>query len=96
MLSYILMYDLDDKEIKVWNSETGKNYANLKGHGESIYSIKMTNDGSYAMSVGKDKQIRIWDIRAKSSVCSIDGSAYAEMNEICFSPSPSLDVGQGV
>lgn len=46
-----------DTEVKVWDSETGKNIANLKGHKGSIYSIKMSNDGSYAFSVGTDKFI---------------------------------------
>lgn len=59
----LLSGGLNDNDLKVWNSETGKNYANLKGHSGSIYSIKMSNDGSYAMSVGTDKFIRIWDIR---------------------------------
>ena len=49
----------------MWNSETGKNFANLKGHSGSINSIKMSADGSYAMSVGTDRYIRIWDLRAK-------------------------------
>ena len=84
---------IDDTDVKVWNSETGKNVANLKGHSGSIYSIKMTPDGSFAMSVGTDKYIRIWDVRAKSHVCSIDGSAYGDMNEISFSPSPSIHEG---
>ena len=46
-----------DKDVKVWDSETGKNVANLKGHRGDVYSIKMSNDGSYAFSVGKDKFI---------------------------------------
>jgi WD40 repeat protein len=69
----------------VWNSETGQNVANLKGHQGSIYSIKMTSDGHFAMSVGTDKFIRLWDVRAKSNICSIDGTVYGEMNEIAFS-----------
>jgi hypothetical protein len=39
------------------------------------------------MSVGTDKYIRLWDVRAKSAVCSIDGTAYGDMNEIAFAPS---------
>jgi WD40 repeat protein len=81
----------DDTDVKVWNSETGKNIANLKGHSGSIYSIKMTSDGSFAMSVGTDKYIRIWDVRAKAQVCSIDGTAYGDMNEIVFTNSPPAD-----
>jgi WD40 repeat protein len=51
--------------MKIWNCESGKNIANLKGHSGSIYSIKMSSDGSHAMSVGTDKFIRVWDVRMK-------------------------------
>jgi WD40 repeat protein len=86
---------LDDTDVKVWNCESGKNVANLKGHSGSIYSIKMASDGSAAMSVGTDKFIRLWDVRAKQSISSIDGTMYADMNEICFSSSPSLASHEG-
>lgn len=93
-LSKISMFIfIDDTDVKVWNSETGKNVSSLKGHQGSIYSIKMTADGSYAMSVGTDKYIRIWDVRAKSHVAAIDGTAYGDMNEIAFYQYPSLDQG---
>ena len=51
----------------------------------------MSNDGSTAMSVGTDKFIRIWDVRMKSQVAAIDGTAFAEMNEICYSSSPLVN-----
>jgi WD40 repeat protein len=65
--------------------------ANLKGHSGSINSIKMSSDGSTAMSVGTDKYIRLWDVRTKSAISTLDGTAYTEMNEISFSSMPSLD-----
>ena len=80
-----------DTDVKVWDSETGKNVANLKGHKGSIYSIKMSNDGSYAFSVGTDKYIHIWDVRQKAAAASIDGTMYSDMNDISFSTSPSLN-----
>ena len=52
-----------ESEVKVWDAETGKNVANLRGHTGNIYSIKYANDGSYAMSVGTDKAVKIWDVR---------------------------------
>jgi WD40 repeat protein len=52
-----------DRDVKVWNSETGKQIASLKGHQGDIHSIKMAQDGSYAISVGTDKKILIFDIR---------------------------------
>ena len=48
----------------------------------------MSNDATSAMSVGTDKYIRIWDVRMKQQVSAIDGTSYADMNEICFSSSP--------
>lgn len=45
------------------------------------------------MSVGTDKYIRIWDLRVKSHVCSIDGTAYGDMNEIVFATQQSSDAG---
>lgn len=73
--------------VKVWDSETGQNVANLSGHQSDIYSIKMTSDGSYALSVGKDKFIHIWDIRVQKSVDKIDGSQFQQMNDISFTQS---------
>ena len=66
----------------MWNSETGKNVSSLKGHQGSIYSIKMTSDGAFAMSVGTDKYIRIWDVRAKSHVAAIDGTETTDLNKL--------------
>ena len=63
-----------ENDVKVWDSETGQNVANLKGHQGNVNSIKASLDGSFAVSVGTDKKIKIWDIRAKSYVDSMDGS----------------------
>lgn len=52
-----------DKDVKVWNSETGINIANLSGHSGDIHSIKMASDGSFAISVSTDKKILLFDIR---------------------------------
>lgn len=52
-----------DNDVKVWNSETGANIANLQGHSGDIHSIKMAGDGSFAISVSTDKKILLFDIR---------------------------------
>lgn len=80
-----------DTDVKVWDSETGKNVANLRGHKGSVYSIKMSNDGAFAFSVGTDKFIQIWDVRQRTAVHAIDGSMYGDMNDISFSSPPPLE-----
>uniref|UniRef100_A0A7S3IKE1 Uncharacterized protein n=1 Tax=Strombidium inclinatum TaxID=197538 RepID=A0A7S3IKE1_9SPIT len=81
-----------EQDVKVWDTETGINCASLQGHESDIYSIKSSTDGSYAVSVGKDRTIKIWDIRCKSFIGEMDGSGYKEMNEIALTPSGSEEV----
>lgn len=64
----LLSGGLMESDVKVWDTETGKNVANLKGHQGNIFSIKSSFDGSFAISVGTDKMIKIWDIRCKKNV----------------------------
>jgi WD40 repeat protein len=76
-----------DPDVKIWDSETGQSVHNLQGHQGSINSVKMANDGSFAISVGTDKTIRMWDIRDSRQVNQLDASDFSEMNEICFAKS---------
>ena len=71
--------------MKVWNSETGINIANLSGHSGDIHSIKMAQDGSFAISVSTDKKILLFDIRCQKAVCKMDASAYPEMHDVALS-----------
>jgi WD40 repeat protein len=70
--------------VKVWDTETGQNVANLKGHQGNIHSIKAAYDGSFAVSVGTDRTIQLWDLRSSRSVGHIEVSNFSEMNEICL------------
>jgi WD40 repeat protein len=80
----------------VWNSETGKNFANLKGHQGGIYSIKMAGDGSFAVSVGTDKKIMLWDIRVSKSVGHIETDHLPDMNDIALSNSTPQDLNESM
>ena len=64
----LLSGGLMENDVKVWDTETGQNVANLKGHQGNIYSIKCSYDGSFAVSVGIDKVVKIWDIRCNQFV----------------------------
>ena len=100
----LLSGGLMENDVKVWDTETGQNIANLQGHQGNIYSIKSSFDGSFAVSVGTDKMIKIWDIRCKQYVDEMDGRQFSEMNEICLSssqnfgfdyPNQELSLGNG-
>ena len=87
----LLSGGLMENDVKVWDAETGQNVANLKGHQGNVNSIKASSDGSFAVSVGTDKKIKIWDIRCKSCVDSMDGDQFSEMNEVCLTMSHPLE-----
>jgi len=70
----LLSGGLMENDVKVWDTEKGQNVANLQGHQGNIYSIKASFDGSFAISVGTDKMIKIWDIRCKKYVDQMDGT----------------------
>jgi WD40 repeat protein len=51
----------------------------------------MAQDGSFALSVGTDKKILIFDIRVQNAVGSMDASNMAEMHDLALSSSASFD-----
>ena len=79
-----------DKDVKVWNSETGQQIASLKGHQGDINSIKMAHDGSYAISVGTDQKVLLFDIRAQKAVGSMDAQGMSQMYEVGLSNGNTL------
>ncbi|KAF9553950.1 hypothetical protein CPC08DRAFT_209697 [Agrocybe pediades] len=52
---------ISDETLCVWNSETGKEIAVLKGHELSILSVAFSPDGQHIVSGSADGTARIWD-----------------------------------
>jgi len=81
---HLLSGGIIDTDIKVWDTETGKNFMSLIGHTGAIYSIKIANEGALCASVGTDKNLRVWDLRINQPAFSINSSKYSEMNDLSF------------
>jgi WD40 repeat protein len=52
----------EDKTIKIWDLETGKEKFILKGH-SSVIAIALTPDGKTMISGSRDNTIQIWDLK---------------------------------
>jgi len=53
----------------------------------------MAGDGSFAVSVGTDKRIMLWDIRVSKSVGHIETEGLPDMNDVALSNSHPLEGG---
>ena len=76
-----------DKTVKIWDAETGKLIADLKGHSSSINFAIFSPDGKKILtaSSGKDYTAKIWDIETGVQTSTLTGHT-DEILSGCFSP----------
>ena len=48
-------------EIKVWDTETGKELMTLHGHTDRVWSVCFSPDGKRILSASQDRTLKVWD-----------------------------------
>jgi eukaryotic-like serine/threonine-protein kinase len=76
-------------EMRIWNSATGKQTYDLKGHEGTITGVAISSDGKRVATCGKDNRIRIWDPRTGIELLSLP-SPENNPTGVLFSPNGSL------
>ena len=57
--------DADEtRKIKIWNLVTNECIRELVGHSDTIYSLKLANDGKNLLSCSQDKTLNIWNLES--------------------------------
>ncbi len=51
----------EDKSIKIWERETGREIKTLKGHSHMVTSVAFSKDDKYIISGSWDNSIKIWE-----------------------------------
>ncbi len=58
----ILSTSTTEKDLTVWDVESGKLIRTLKGHTDDIYSAAFDSKGEYAISTSSDNTAKVWDV----------------------------------
>ena len=51
-----------DKTARIWDAESGKEIAVLKGHNIIVHTAAFSADGKWVVTASHDKTARIWDV----------------------------------
>ncbi|BAZ46552.1 WD-40 repeat protein [Chondrocystis sp. NIES-4102] len=62
-----------ERNIKIWNAETGQLINTLRGNNEGINTIAFTPDGQTLVSGGEDRNIKIWNVATGQLINTLTG-----------------------
>jgi len=81
----------DDKTIKLWDIETGRQLRTLWGHVDAVWSIAFSPDGKKIISGSSDKTVKVWDVQTGRELESLTGHSKL-VKTVAFSPNGRLIV----
>lgn len=80
-----LLSGSDDKTVRIWIINNGKELMVLSGHKDSVNSVCYSPDGRYALSCSSDRTVRKWDVFNGNEILRLKGHT-DKINAVCFSP----------
>ena len=76
-----------DGTVRLWNPDSGVNYAVLRGHTSRVHSLAFSPDGTTLASGSSDKTIRIWDVNTQGHLRTINAVG---VFQLAFHPSRQI------
>jgi len=75
----------DDKSLKVWDLETGRELRTLEGHSSPVYGAAVSPDGRRAISASEDCTLKVWDLETGRELRTLEGHS-ASVDGVAMSP----------
>ena len=63
----------DDKTLKVWDLESGRELRTLQGHSDWVNGVAVSPDGRRAVSASDDKTLKVWDLETGRELRTLEG-----------------------
>ncbi|MCL1475557.1 serine/threonine protein kinase [Argonema antarcticum A004/B2] len=75
----------DDKNIKLWNINTGEVISTLYGHTNFVKSVAFSPDGTILATGSDDRTIKLWNVSTSEEICTLLGHDHA-VKSVTFHP----------
>ena len=69
----------DDKTLKVWDLETGRELRTLEGHSDGVTGVAVSPDGRRAVSASYDNTLKVWDLESGRELRTLEGHSAGSM-----------------
>jgi WD40 repeat protein/tRNA A-37 threonylcarbamoyl transferase component Bud32 len=75
----------DDKTVRIWDADNGKELFILRGHKESVLKLAFSPNGKLLASAGNERTIKIWDADKGVELHNLSGHK-GQVRHLEFSP----------
>src|SRR6266566_387373 len=59
----------EDETLRVWDTQTGDELWNLKGHSGPVYACAVSPEGDWIVSAGDDNTLSLWEAGEPLGTC---------------------------
>ena len=84
-----------DRNIKVWDLQTGQMQRTLEGHSSLVKSVAISPDGQTIVSGSLDSTIKMWDLHTGQMQRSLKGHSW-QVHSVAISPNGQTIVSGGL